>query len=77
MHVNIHTYLRHKGMGPLTRVFCPECQKPEGFAAYSGYISETVYNRKDTGEAELGFLIFCSELCSLNWLTPTQMGGIQ
>ncbi len=76
MHVNMNTYLRQKGVGPLTRIICPECQNPQGFAVYAGFIGETQYTRKDNGERETGFMIFCSDLCYMNWLTPIQMGGI-
>jgi hypothetical protein len=75
MHVDLPTYLRQKGVMPQTLIPCPECKN--GFAVGEGYVGETIYTRKDTGEQELGFMVFCNPTCFLLWFTPTQLGGLQ
>jgi phage FluMu protein Com len=77
MHMETARYLRMSGTLPTTRIQCPECKKLEGFKVGSGYVSEAKYTRKDTGEEETGFLIFCSDTCALLWPTAAQCGGFQ
>ena len=77
MRVEIQQYLRSIGTLPTQRIICPECRNPQGFTISTGCLSETKYIRKDTQEEVLGFMFFCSEVCALNWPTPSQMGGVQ
>ena len=75
MRVDLHNFLRMKGVKEVARIPCPECKKT--FTIGEGYVCESQYTRIDNQEAEMGFMVFCSDVCSLLWLTPTQCGGMQ
>lgn len=56
----------YKQCVPLSlEVSCPVCHKP--FKAYEGKLFCCEYVHRDTEEEQEELVLFCSELCYLNW----------